>query len=100
MHKLFCIKIEKYDDDSNYRFVPDANSREYGAKEIAIKATDEMLMKFLRRCKVSDIDTKPRSYRGITYAEIVKLIQNGKGDIYVFAHLYPKTHSDLLRIMQ
>lgn len=99
MHKLYCIKIEQYNDDNTYRFVPDEDSRAYGAQELSVKASDEMLMKFLRRCRVADATIKPRSYRAITYAEIVKLIQEGKGDVYVYAHLYPKTYADLLKVM-
>lgn len=96
MHKLFKINIST-DDDGIYRFTPDADSRLYGAKEFSVKANEQMLLRFLRRCKVADCSVEPRSYRSITYKEIVQYIIDNKGDLYIFAHMYPKSHEDILR---
>ena len=99
MHKLFKIAVTT-DDDNQYRLTPDANSREYGAKEFAFKATDNMLLRFLRRCKVSDPTVQPRSFRALTYAEIIKFLQTGSGELFIYAHFYPKSHDELERILR
>lgn len=99
MRKLFKITIET-DDDNFYRLTPDNDSINYGAKEFAFKADDLMLKNFLRRCKMADETTVPRSYRGITYNEIVQAIQSGSGCVYVFKHHYPKSQEELERIIR
>ena len=100
MRKLYHISIENDGTDNTYRLVPDLDSKNYGANEFSIRANDDMLKKFLRRCKVSDTACEPRSYRSITYNEIINLIQNQKGEIYIFSHMYPKDINSLDSIMR
>lgn len=100
MRKLYHIYIDHDENDNNYRLKPDKDSLDYGAKEFSINADDTMLKKFLYRCKVSDPLIQPRSHRSITYDEIVKMIQQQKGEVYVFAHMYPKTFDELNSIMR
>ena len=99
MRKLYKITIET-DDDNFYRLKPDTDSIGYGAKEFVFKADDLMLKNFLRRCKIADETTNPRSYRGITYKEIIDTIKTGTGCIYVFRHHYPKTQEELESILR
>lgn len=99
MYKLYNIKINT-DDDNFYQLTPDSDSIQYGAVKHAIKASPEMLKRFLTRCKVSDQTTKPRSYRSITYKEIIQAIQKGECSVYVYAHMYPKTYDQLNSIMR
>ena len=99
MRKLFKITIDT-DDDNIYRFTPDGESRQYGAKEFVIKADDGMLKNFLRRCKAADEGSSPRSYRAVTYNEIITLIKNKNCNIYIFSNMYPKTVEELTKIMR
>lgn len=100
MYKLYCIKIENDEEDNNYRFVPDNNSKEFGAQEYSIRADITMIKKFLRRCKVADMTTTPRSFRSLTYNEIVSAITQQHCSVYIFRHLYPKSLDDLQAIMR
>lgn len=99
MRKLFKITIET-DDDNFYRLKPDDDSINFGAKQFVFKASDSMLKNFLRRCRVSDDTVQPRSYRAITYNEIINIIKNQSGCIYCFKHHYPKTQSELEGILR
>lgn len=100
MRRLYHITIDNDGSDNTYRFIPDNDSKSFGANEYSIRASDDMLKKFLRRCRVSDVTCQPRSYRAITYKEIINLIQNQKGEIYIFSHMYPKSIADLDNIMR
>ena len=99
MRKLYKITIET-DDDNFYRLKPDQDSVSYGAKEFVFKADDFMLKNFLRRCKVADETTVPRSYRGITYSEIINAIKSGTSSVYVFRHMYPNNQEELEKIIR
>jgi hypothetical protein len=99
MRKLYKITIET-DDDNFYRLKPDNDSVSYGAKEFVFKADDLMLKNFLRRCKISDDTVQPRSYRAITYNEILNIIKNQNGCVYCFRHHYPKTQQELEGILR
>jgi hypothetical protein len=90
--KIYKIKIET-DDDNIYQLIPDVNS--VGAKRFVIKADDTMLKKFLMRCKVCDNTKEPRSYRAITYKEMIRMIQNHCGEVFVYSHMYPKSQEEL-----
>lgn len=100
MRRLYHITIDNDGTDNTYRFIPDANSKSFGANEYSIRASDDMLKKFLRRCRVADTNCQPRSYRSITYKEIIDMIQNQKGEIYIFSHMYPKDINSLDSIMR
>lgn len=100
MYKLYSIHIENEEEDNNYRFTPDDDSKKYGANEYSIRADISMIKKFLRRCKVADSSTVPRSYRSLTYNEIVDLITQQTCDIYIFSHLYPKSRDELEALMR
>ncbi len=99
MRYIYNIDIET-DDDNFYRIVPDQYSKDLGACQLAIKADDIMLKRFLRRCKVADETTQPRSYRSLTYNEICSLIKGGKYKVYMFSNKYPKSQSELERLMK
>ena len=64
------------------------------------KSFVDVLKNFLRRCKMADDSTSPRSYRGVTYKEIVSAINSGKSNVYVFRHMYPKTQEELENIIR
>ena len=99
MRKLYKITIET-DDDNFYRLTPDQDSVNYGAQTFTFKGNELMLKNFLRRCKTADDSTKPRSYRGVTYKEIIDAINTGKSCVYVFRHMYPKTQEELESIVR
>ncbi len=99
MRKLYKLTIET-DDDNFYRLTPDQDSVNYGAKTFTFKADDIMLKNFLRRCKMADDSTKPRSYRGVTYAEIINAIKSGSSSVYVFRHMYPNSQEELESIIR
>lgn len=97
----FLYKISVSHVNGFYRFTPDADSLSKGAKSFAIKADQGMMRRILRRCGSADELTCPRSVRGLTYDQIISNIINGSNNsIYVFAHKYPKSHEDLLRLAQ
>jgi hypothetical protein len=100
MYKLYKINIDNDTTDNYYKFIPDSDSKNFGANEYSIRANSDMLKKFLRRCRVSDATTNPRSIRSITYKEIIDLIHSQKGEVYIFSHMYPKTIDDLESIMR
>jgi hypothetical protein len=100
MKRLYRIRIDNDGTDNNYKLIPDDNSKSFGASEYAIRADIMMLKNFLRRCKVADVDSKPRSYRSLTYKDIVDLIHNQKGEVYIFSHMYPKSQIELDKIMR
>lgn len=99
MRKLYKITIET-DDDNFYRLTPDQESINYGAQTFVFKADDVMLKNFLRRCKMADDSTTPRSYRGVTYKEIIDTIKLGTSSVYVFRHMYPKSQEELEKIIR
>jgi hypothetical protein len=99
MYKLYKININT-EDDGFYRFEPNIDCQRIGAKVFTIKGNDSMLMKFLRRCKVCDTTKQPRSLRALTYKEMLCLINQGSADVFIFAHMYPKTQVDFEGIMR
>jgi len=100
MRRLYRIRIDNDGTDNNYRLVPDECSKSFGASEYAVQADMTMLKNFLRRCKVADIDSKPRSYRSLTYRDIVNLIHDQKGEVYIFSHMYPKSQIELDKLLR
>jgi hypothetical protein len=100
MYKLYSITIDNDGEDNNYRIVPDEDSKKFGANEYAIRADATMLKKFLRRCRVADMTVQPRSYRSLTYSEIVDSITKQNCKVYIFSHLYPKTLDELELLMR
>ena len=100
MRRLYKININNDGTDNIYRIEPDLDSKSFGAKEFAVQADATMLKNFLRRCKASDMVENPRSYRALTYQQIIDLIGKESCCVYVFSHMYPKSQDDFYKIVK
>jgi hypothetical protein len=82
-----------YDEDGDgiYEVLP-----KNGGSKLAFKATDEQMLRFLRRVKIKDSFSEPRSYKGTTYSDMLNNIKQGINPVfYVWSNNYPS--NDMLK---
>ena len=88
----FLIKASIfYDEDGDgvYEVIPTN-----GGSRLAFRATDEQMLRFLRRVKVKDSISNPRSYKGTTYSNMLNFIKQGTNSIfYIWSNMYPDNNS-------
>jgi len=88
----FLIKSQIfYDEDGDgvYEILP-----ENGGTRLAFKASDEQMIKFLRRVKAKDSDTSPRSFKGQTYNTMLNSIKHGSNNcVWIWSNFYPKANN-------
>lgn len=86
----FLIKSQIFYDEDNdgvYEVIP-----ENGGTRLAFKATDEQMIRFLRRIKTKDSKTLPRSYKGLTYNDILQDIKQGVNPcVWIWSNHYPNS---------
>lgn len=99
MYLLYKITIET-DDDNIFRITPDSDALLRGALPFSVKATPEQIRRFLKRCKIGDSESQPRSKRNVSFNSIISnLCNTNSSTVFCFAHKYPKTLEQLRTLL-
>jgi hypothetical protein len=97
MYILYKVKLMK--QGCNYRLEPEQCYKNIGAKEFVINASDESMIRFLRRVRAADSTANPRSKRFLSYKQILDTLSEDGFYLYIFAHRYPKTQNDITKLL-
>lgn len=96
--QLFGITIET-DNDNVFNLIPDAQAFEKGAKQFQIKATPDMIRRFLFKTKPGDNVKMAKSIRFFKYDDLVDFIIKGTYNKFWFwSNVYPKTQEEFENI--
>lgn len=91
---LYKVRIIT-DDDNIIQLRPDVDSQLKGAKNFTVKATKDVIKRFLIRTKPGDSTSFPKSKRFVKYNDMIDFILNGNNDWFWFqSYRYPKTEAE------
>lgn len=79
-----------------WHFIPEDNQ----LNDYKFMASDEEMIRFLRRIKAKDEQTDPKSMRGLTYKNIIDEIKSGRDNqIFVFRKYYPSSEETVRSLL-